>query len=200
MLVDTDATIYTDKKIYHLCFMSQCHVMVAEYLQCGSNTEYGVVQLLVDLHISQQPNTHEKNTAFIHYHSPYQVNEKNPRIISFVLGDGTSLHNILGLSTILAIDTTITLQYTFVLQLDPQGKGLSDGGSLNESNKHLISPSIRSNISSAISILQSIAMDFFDSPTCQATSFDDIVLQDQIFQGSISRVLIYDPSLLYTIT
>ena len=116
------------------------------------------------------------------------------------MGDGTSLHNILGLSTILAIDTTITLQYTFVLQLDPQGKGLSDGGSLNEYNKHLISPSIRSNISSAISILQSIAMDFFDSLTCQATSFDDIVLQDQIFQGSIFRVLIYDPSLLYTIT
>ena len=46
--------------------------MVAEYLQCGPNTDYDVVHLLdtLDLNISQQPNTHGQIIAVIRYHTP----------------------------------------------------------------------------------------------------------------------------------
>ena len=40
MLVDTCATMNTGGKIYHQWVMSQCHNMVAEYIECGSNTKY----------------------------------------------------------------------------------------------------------------------------------------------------------------
>ena len=43
MLVDTGAAMNSGHLDYHLWVMSQCPEMVAEFLQCGPNTDYDVV-------------------------------------------------------------------------------------------------------------------------------------------------------------
>ena len=49
MLVDTGAAMNTGNKDHYLWVISQCPSMIAEYLACGADAEYDVVQLLVDL-------------------------------------------------------------------------------------------------------------------------------------------------------
>ena len=49
MLVDTSASMNTGNAYYHLWVISQCPSMVAECVECGTNTEYNVVQLLAAL-------------------------------------------------------------------------------------------------------------------------------------------------------
>ena len=67
MRVDTSATMNTGNKDYHLWTMSQCPTIDVEYMKCGPNTEYDVVQRLTtpDLNVTQQPNAHGKMTAVI---------------------------------------------------------------------------------------------------------------------------------------
>ena len=73
MLVDTGVAMNSGYLDYHLWVMSQCPEMVAEFLQCGPDTDYDVVQLLaaLDLDPSHLPNTHGQMTAVIRYHTPY---------------------------------------------------------------------------------------------------------------------------------
>ena len=52
ILVDTGDAVYTGNKIYHLWVMSQCPIIVTEYLQYDLNTKYDVVQLLVALDLN----------------------------------------------------------------------------------------------------------------------------------------------------
>ena len=68
--------------------MLQYPKMVAEYLQCGENTNIDVVQLLttLDLYLGQQPINHGQMIAVIRYHTSYFVNSNNPLILSFALG------------------------------------------------------------------------------------------------------------------
>ena len=39
ILVDSDGTMNIGSRYYHLWLMSQCPSMVAEYLECGTDTE-----------------------------------------------------------------------------------------------------------------------------------------------------------------
>ena len=47
--------------------------MVSEYVQCGEDTKYEVVQLLaaLDLDIDSRLSTHGQMTAIIRYHTPF---------------------------------------------------------------------------------------------------------------------------------
>ena len=67
VLVDTGAAISTGDKTYHQWVMSQCPSMVFEYIECGSNTDYDVVQILaaLDLKGTSQPVDHGKMTVVI---------------------------------------------------------------------------------------------------------------------------------------
>ena len=93
MLVDTGTAINSGHLDYHLWVMFQCPEMVAEFLECGKNTNYDVVQLLAtfDLNLGQLPNKHGQMTAVIRYYTPYVVNDTDPLILSFALGDDISL-------------------------------------------------------------------------------------------------------------
>ena len=73
--------------------MPQCPEIVAEYLQCGEGTDYDFVLFLstLDLNVTQQSNTHGQMTAVIQYHTPSLVNDTDPLILSFALGDDISL-------------------------------------------------------------------------------------------------------------
>ena len=67
MLVDTGAAMKSGYLDYHFWVMSQYSEMVVEFLQCGENTNYDVVQLLavLDLNLGQLPNNHVQMTAII---------------------------------------------------------------------------------------------------------------------------------------
>ena len=71
--MDTGVAINSGQLDYLLWVMFQCPEMVAKFLQCGSITDYDVVQLLaaLDLDPSHLPNTHVQMTAVIRYHTPY---------------------------------------------------------------------------------------------------------------------------------
>ena len=75
MIVDTSATMNTGNKDYHLWVMSQCLSMIADYLECGADTEYDVIRLLaaLDLKGTHQHVDRGSTTAVIRY-----------RIISFI--------------------------------------------------------------------------------------------------------------------
>ena len=98
--------------------------------------------------------------AVIRYHTPYIVNGKYTLILLFAVDDDTLLRSVLGLPTLLAMNTMIALQrgilacsehqHTFVIQLDPLGKGLPYDVSLDASNPTILLR-VYSNISSATS-------------------------------------------------
>ena len=135
--------------------------MVTEFLQCGKNTNYDVVQLLttLDFDLGHLPSNHSQMTAVIRYHIPYLVNNKDPLILSFVLGNDMSLRSVLGRSTLLSMGTTIDLSrgtlscselnFNFPLILDPPGKGFPDGVSLDIST-NFVPPGVRSNLSAQL--------------------------------------------------
>ena len=112
MLVDTENTMNTSNKDYHLWVMSQYLIMIAEYLKCDPNTECDDVRLLptLDLNVIQHQNTHGQLTDVVHYYTPYPVHVNDPLIISFVLSDEIYLHSVLRLPTLLSMGTTIALQ------------------------------------------------------------------------------------------
>ena len=60
MLLDIGASMNSGNMFYHLWVMLECPEMVEEFRQCGTNTGYDVVQLMVvlDLDSNQQPIDH----------------------------------------------------------------------------------------------------------------------------------------------
>ena len=162
ILVDTGLAINSGHKHYHLWVMSQCPEMIAEYLQCGKDTNYDVVQFIsaLDPHVSSQLNTQGQMTDIIRYHTPYLVNDMEPLIISFSLGDEIFLRTVSVLLTHLSMGVTIDLQcgtlscsqlsFYFDLFLDPPGKGLYDGISLDNTTSIFTPPGVTSNVSSRI--------------------------------------------------
>ena len=179
--------------------MSQYPNMVAEFLQCGENTDYDIVQILaaLDLGSSHLPSNHNQMTAVIRHHTPYLVKNKDPLILSFALGTGMDLRNVIGLPTLLSMVVTIDLSrgtlscselnFNFPLILDPPGKGLSDGVSFNNS-PNFVPPGVRTNLSAE---LQYTSMDSVRSATANSTPSDNIVVTDQCFDGNVSWTLSY---------
>ena len=72
------------------------------------------------------------------------ANDKDPLILSFILGDDISLHSVMDLPTLWSICSTLNLtrvtlvcwelKFTFHLMLDQLGKGLPNGVSFHESH------------------------------------------------------------------
>jgi len=111
MFVDTGAAMNASNKDYRLWVMSQCPSMVAEYLECGADTEYDVVQLLVvlDLKGAHQHMDHGSMTTVIQYRTPYLINNTSPLILSFALDNDVALRSILGIPCLLAMGTVVDL-------------------------------------------------------------------------------------------
>ena len=173
--------------------------MVAEFLQCGNNTNYNAVQLLaaLDLNLGQLPNNHGQMTALIRYHTLYLVNNKDPLILSFALENDMSLCSVLGFSTRLSMGVTIDvsrgtlscseLNFNFPLILDPPGTRLPDGVLLDTST-NFVSPGFCSSLSTH---LQYTAMDDVRSTICDSTPYDNIVVTDNFSEGHLSTSLSY---------
>ena len=138
MLVDTGAAMNTGNKTYHQWVMSQCPSMAAEYIECGLNTDYDVVQILaaLDLKGTSQPVDYGSMTAVIRYKTPYLIHNSDSLILSFSLGTDVVLRSVLGIPCLLAMVAVVDLingqlnckelNSVFPLQLDPPGKGLPD--------------------------------------------------------------------------
>ena len=96
---------------------------------------------MLHLKDTNQDVDHGKMTTFIRHKKPYTVQCCEPFILSFTLEHNINLRCVLGLPTLLSIEAAITLlsgelfctgfNQTFPLILDPLGKGLPDGTSLN---------------------------------------------------------------------
>ena len=125
------------------------------------------------------------------------MNKKDHLILSFALGNDMC---VLGIPTLLCMGATLNLSlgklicselnFTFLLLLDPPGKGLHDGVSLLASN-HCVPPSISSNITS---LVYYTAMDgFVHSIPNHATPSNDIMVHDSFCHGSVSRYLSFAP-------
>ena len=109
--IDTSEAMNTGILKYHLWIISQFLDIVEEFLQCGKDTDYEGVHLLVALDISGVPATdnHGQMTVMIRYKTSYIVNRKESCILSFALGNDVSLRCVLGLLTLLAIFASIGL-------------------------------------------------------------------------------------------
>ena len=135
ILVDTGSAMYTGSLEYHLWIMSQCPEMMEEYLQCGKDTM----------------------TVVIQYKIPYIVQYCGLCISSFTLGHDVSLNSVL-IVPILGEISCMELNRKFLLTLNPPGKGLLDGGTLNK-RFPFIPPSASTNIISTTSLLQYTSLD-----------------------------------------
>lgn len=91
--------------------MSECLEMVGRFTQYSANTGYNVVQLLnnLDLESSQHQLDHGKMNAVIRYRTPYLINNRDPLLISFSLGDNISLPCVIGLHILLSLGGFIKL-------------------------------------------------------------------------------------------
>ena len=69
MLLDIGAALNSGNLDYHLWVMSQYPEIVGEFIYCGADTGYNVVQLMatLDLDTTNQPPDHGKMTAVIRY-------------------------------------------------------------------------------------------------------------------------------------
>ena len=111
ILVDTGATMNIGDNTYHQWVMSQCHSMVAEYIECGPNTEYDVVQIsaALDMNGTNQHVDHGSMTAVIRYKTPYLINNTIPFILSFALGTDVELRSVIGIPCLLAMGAVVDL-------------------------------------------------------------------------------------------
>ena len=115
--------------------------MVAEYIECGPNTDYDVVQILaaLDLKGTSQPVDHGSMAAVIRYKTPCLIHNTDPFTLSFTLGTDVALRSVLGIPCLLFMGVVVDLvngqldckelNSMFPLQLDPKGKDLPDGSS-----------------------------------------------------------------------
>ena len=141
ILVDTGTAMNTCDLKYHLLVMSQCPDIVEEFLQCVKNTDYNVVHLLAALDLSGVPtnDNHGHMTAVIQYKTPYIVNGRGSFILSFALSNDVSIQCVLRLPTLFAMGVSIglasglctELNREFPLDLQPPGKKLPEGATLN---------------------------------------------------------------------
>ena len=173
---------------YHLLVMSQCPDIVDEFLQCGKDTDYDVVHLLVALDLSGVPTNddHGQMTAVIWYKTPYIVNGKGAFILSFALGNDVSIRCVLGLPILLAICASIGLAFGLLsctelnrelpLDLQRPGKKLPEGATLNHYT-NTISHSVSTNF------MQHTSADGDYHTSCHSTPSDYIHGTDHFFKN-----------------
>ena len=192
MFVDTGAVMNTGSLEYHLWVMSYGPGIVETYLRCGSDTAYDAVHLLasIDLKETNQDVDHGKMTAFIWYKKPYMVKGYGPFILPFVLEHDVSFRCILILPTLLSIGAAIDLlsgeldctqlDRNFPLTLDPPGKGLPDGTTLNRSLS-FIPPGVSTNTTPTTSLLKYTYSDGTPNPLWIYTPSKNLDVKDLFF-------------------
>ena len=129
------------------------------------------------------------------------MNKKDPLILTVELGNDFSLRCVLRLPPMLSMGTTINLplselicselNFTFLLLLDPPGKGLPDGVSLSASNQ-CVPPGVTSNLT--LPVHYTAMDDFAHSNPNHATPSDKIMVQDRFCHGSVPCNLVFAPS------
>ena len=85
--------------------------MVTKYLECGPDTEYDVVQILMvsNLKGTYQPIDRGSITVVIRYKRLYIINNTSPLVLSFTLGTDIRLHSVLGIPCLLAMSAIVDL-------------------------------------------------------------------------------------------
>ena len=138
--------------------------------------------------------------AIIRYKTPYILAHKGPFVISFALDNDVSLRCVLGLPTLLAMGTStdlvkglllcIELNRSFPLDLQPPGKGLPEGASLNHYS-HTVFSNVSTNITNTNSMLYYTSTKGTPRPLCLRTNSDNIHVTDQFFHDTVTRELSY---------
>ena len=202
MLIDTVVTMNTGNRAYYQWVMSKFSIMVAEYIECDTNTEYDLVQLLatLDLRGTHQPIDHGSTTTFIRYRTSHLINNTSLFILYFDLSNDVALRNVFRIPWFLATSAVVDLFYgplfcselnqVLLLQLDPPGKGLPDG------DYYIIfyatvSDGASYNVTPLSSPTQYTASERIITPGSQNTYSNNLVVLYDSFQRSISCELIY---------
>ena len=146
--------------------------------------------------------THGKMTAVIRYKTPYVVTGKGPFVLSFALEHDVSLRSVLGLPTLLAMGANINLvkgllscvelNRDFPLDLQPPGKGLPEGASLNQYSP-TVSTSIPSNMPLTTSLLHHTSSEGIPQHSVPTPS-DNILVTDHFFHNTVTWDLSYIPT------
>ena len=79
--------------------------MVGEFIQCGVNTGYHVIQFMtvLDFDSSQQPINYAKGNVVIQNRTPYLIKNRDPLCFSFALGNNVSLCCVIVLLDLLVL-------------------------------------------------------------------------------------------------
>ena len=135
-------------------------------------------------------------TTVIHYKTPYIMTGKGLFILSFALGNDVSLGCVFGLPTLLAMGISIglasgllsctELNREFPLDLQPSGKGLPEGATLNHYT-NTISHTVSTNL------LHHTSADSNSHPTCLSAPSDNMHVTDHFFKNKVLRKLVYIP-------
>ena len=124
-------------------------------------------------------------------------------VYSLALENDVSLRSVLGLPILLKMGTDINLIKTlllcielnliFSLELQPPGKGLSEGASLNH---HLptISSTFLTNLTYTNAMLHYTSAEGIPQPVCSSTSSNNILITDYFFNDTVTRELSHVPS------
>ena len=172
--------------------MSQCPDIVEAYLQCGKDKNYDILHLLSALDLSEVDTDMDygQMTTMICYKTLYIFNGKYPFVLSFALVNDVSLNFVLGLPTLLAMGASIglvlgllsntKLNREFPLDLQPPGKGLSEGATLKHYT-HTISFTVSTNL------LHHISAEGTSHPVYQSTPLDNIHVTDKFSKIKCQR-------------
>ena len=135
-------------------------------------------------------------TTVIHYKIPYIMTGKGLFILSFALGNDISLGCVFGLPILIAMGISIglasgllsctELNREFPLDLQPPGKGLPEGATLNYYTKTIFH-------TLSTNLLHHTSADGNSHPTCHSTPSDNIHVTDHFFKNEVSRKLVYIP-------
>ena len=182
--------------------MSQCPDIVDYVLQCGKDTVYDVVNLLAALDLKNVDTnaTHGQMTAAIRYKTPFTVTGKGPFVLSLALGSDVSLRSVLGLLTLLAMGaginlvkgllSSLELNRSFPLELQPPGKGLPEGASLNHYSPTLPT-TVPTNLTHTNLLLHHTLAGGIPQHESLRTPLDNILVTDHFFNDTVTRELSY---------
>ena len=142
----------------------------------------------MNLKWEHQPVDYGSMTAVVRYKTPYIITNTSPLNIFFALGTDVALRSVLGITSLLAMGAVVDLakgqlvclelNKEFMLQLDPPGKGIPDGSTL-ESFSAVVPDEVPSHIPSlGYLLLQYTASDGTIAPVSQSTYSSNIVVKD----------------------
>ena len=154
----------------------------------------------LDLKDIQKDANHGQMIAVIRYKTPYVVDGKGSFILSFALGNDVSLRSVLGLPTLLAMGADINLvkgllsciesNRDFPLNLQPSGKSLSEGASLNNYSP-TVPTSVPSNMQLTTSLLHHTSAEGIPQTESSPTPSDNILVTDHFFHNTVTQELSY---------